>query len=539
MPYASVTKQRAANRAAQMRRRARLRAQRKTASAAAVPPPGKWPKDPAAAVARWSRRVLVTPAGHPRAGKPLTLPPYCVSFLRDALAHRESLLCIGRKNAKSCAIAVLLLAHLVGPLRRAGWRAGVGSISKEKAAELVTQMREIAEASGLAGLTFYRSPAPGRVVGPSGSVDILAADRGAGHSSGFDVAVVDEIGLLAERDRAFVAGLRSSISARDGRFVSLSIHRDGPFVPEILKRKGDPGLAIHHYAAPDGCALDDEDGWAAANPGIAAGIKSLAYMRDEARRVLASPADQNHFRAHELNQAVEVSREVVVNVTDWKACTVADRAALPPRRGAACIGYDLGGSTSMTTAVAIWRATGRMETWAAFPAVPTLHDRGMADAVGDLYVQMAQRGELRTYPGRVTDVAAFLRDVARDVGAVRATGADRYRRAEALQALEDAGVRWRMQWRGTGASATADGSHDVRAFQRMVIGRKVRAVESLLMAAALKEATIRTDAGGNPALDKQRSHGRIDVVQAAVIAASLAETMPAPRRARLHLVGAT
>ena len=170
MPYASVTKQRAANRAAQKRRRARLRAQRKTASAAAVPPPGKWPTDPAAAVARWSRRVLVTPAGHPRAGKPLTLPEYGVRFLRDVFDHRESALIIARKNAKSAIVAVLLLAHLVGPLRRAGWRAGVGSsISKEKAAELVTQMRDISEASGLAGLTFYRSPAPGRVVGPSGS----------------------------------------------------------------------------------------------------------------------------------------------------------------------------------------------------------------------------------------------------------------------------------------------------------------------------------------------------------------------------------
>ena len=538
MPYASITKQRAANRQAQMRRRARLRAQRKAATAAAVPPPGKWPKDPAAAVARWSRRALVTPAGHPRAGKPLVLPPYGVQFLRDALAHRESLLCIGRKNAKSAIVAVLLLAHLVGPLRRAGWRAGVGSISKEKAGELKTQMEQIAEASGLAGLKFYRSPAPGRVVGPSGSVDILSADRASGHASGFDLAIVDEIGLLAERDRAFVAGLRSSISARDGRFLSLSIHGDGPFVPEILKRQGDPSLAIHHYAAPDGCALDDEDGWAAANPGIAAGIKSLAYMRDEARRVLASPADQNHFRAHELNQAVTVSAEAVVNVSDWLAVTVSDRAALPPRKGAAVVGFDLGGSCSMTAAVAIWPATGRMETWAAFPGTPTLHDRGMADAVGDLYLQMSQRAELRTYPGRVTDVAAFLRDVARDVGAVRAAGADRYRRAEALQALEAAGVRWRMQWRGTGASATADGSHDVRSFQRTILGRKVRAVESLLMAAALKEATIRTDAGGNPALDKQRSHGRIDVVQAAVIAASLAETMPAPGRVRLHIVGA-
>ena len=55
---------------------------------------------------------------------------------------------------------------------------------------------------------------------------------------------------------------------------------------------------------------------------------------------------------------------------------------------------------------------------------------------GDLYVRMADRGELRTYPGRVTDVGAFLRDVAAEVGPVRRAGADRHRVAEGLQALE-------------------------------------------------------------------------------------------------------
>ena len=157
----------------------------------------------------------------------------------------------------------------------------------------------------------------------------------------------------------------------------------------------------------------------------------------------------------------------------------------------------------------------------------------MADGVGDLYVQMAQRGELRTYPGRVTDVAAFLRDVARDVGAVRVAGADRYRRAEALQALEDSGVRWRMQWRGTGASATADGSaRRARVSAGMVIGGKIRAVESLLMASALKEADDphgrgrKSSAGQGSARTVALTRYRLRV-----IAAGLAETMPASRRA--------
>ena len=530
MPYASIEKRRAINRVAQKKIRV-ARAKRK---AVVLPDLHPWPDDPAQAVAEWSRDKLLVPAGHPLAGSPLVLPAFGVKFLRDVFSHRESLLCIARKNAKSAIVAVLLLAHLVGPLRRAGWRAGVGSINRGKAGELVAQMEAITAASSLSGLKFYRTPAPGRVQGPCGGVDILAADRGAGHASGFDLAVIDEIGLLQERDRAFVAGLRSSTSAKDGRFVSLSIHGDGPFVPEILDRRGDPALAVHHYTAPESCPLDDPVAWEAANPGLGT-IKSCDYMADEARRVLACPADQAHYRAHELNQPQELTRSMLVSVSDWKACVVPDEGALPPRSGGAFLGFDLGGSSSMTSAVAVW-TSGRMETWAALPAVPNLRDRGKADGVGSIYERMADRGELKTYPGRVTDVGAFLRDVADEAGPVRRAGADRYRMAEGLQALEAARVRWPMVWRGTGASSRADGSHDVRAFQRAVISGRLRCVESLLMAAAIKETTIRTDEAGNPALYKARARGRIDVVQAGVIACGLAELAPAATRRPLRLV---
>ena len=48
--------------------------------------------DPAGAIAEWSEAVLKVPPGHPRAGEPMTLPPYAVSWLREALAPatRES-----------------------------------------------------------------------------------------------------------------------------------------------------------------------------------------------------------------------------------------------------------------------------------------------------------------------------------------------------------------------------------------------------------------------------------------------------------------
>ena len=257
---------------------------------------------PIADLAKWSRNTLRVPPGHPSAGEPMELPEFGIRFLEDAWNARESGLFVARKNAKSAICAVYLLGRLCGPLRQRGWRGGICSVNKDKAGELKRQMQEIAEASELSGLTFYRSPVPGRVESPAGTLDILSADKSAGHASGFDDVLVDELGLLAERDRALINGLRTSISARNGRFVAISILGDAPFPREMIERRDDSRCAVHLYAAEPDARLDDEAAWAAANPGLGT-IKSLEYMRDESRRVMQSPADQGHFRAFDLNQA--------------------------------------------------------------------------------------------------------------------------------------------------------------------------------------------------------------------------------------------
>jgi acetyl esterase/lipase len=94
-----------ANREAQRRHRVRKKAQRAAAQVVAFPVPD----DPIGALVNWSRSTLRVPPGHPLAGQPLSLPDYGEAFLRDALRARESLLCLGRKNAKSAIVAVYLL----------------------------------------------------------------------------------------------------------------------------------------------------------------------------------------------------------------------------------------------------------------------------------------------------------------------------------------------------------------------------------------------------------------------------------------------
>ena len=260
--------------------------------------------NPAKAIDRYGKRVLRVPPGHKHAGRPMTLPKYGRAFLDDALKPetREALLAVSRKNAKSACVPSVLTAHLDvnGPFQVEGWRAGVLSISRAKVYELLAQIEAIAVASGIDyhrtlrpnGLRFYRTPAPGRIVSPAGTVEIESADRGAGYSRGFDYAIVDEIGLLLERHRPLVAGMRSSVTAKGGKFLALSIWGHGPFVPEMVERRADPGVVVHlHQADPD-LPIDDVENIRRANSAIADGIVDLGHLLSEARRVQRTVNDQ-------------------------------------------------------------------------------------------------------------------------------------------------------------------------------------------------------------------------------------------------------
>ena len=227
MPYSDPIRQRQAKAESARRRRAARKAERLgrpvETDVALVDRP--WPEDPAGALAEWSRTRLKVPPGHARAGEPMELPAFAVDWLREALADgvRKAGLFVGRKNAKSAVVAVLLLGHLAddGPLRRAGWRVGVASVSREKSGELWTQAEAIALASSIDGIRFRKSPRS--MSSRWGSCDCRSADRTAGHSSGYDIAVADELGLYPVKGRALVAGLLSSVSAKDGRLLAISV----------------------------------------------------------------------------------------------------------------------------------------------------------------------------------------------------------------------------------------------------------------------------------------------------------------------------
>lgn len=114
----------------------------------------------------------------------------------------------------------------------------------------------------------------------------------------------------------------------------------------------------------------------------------------------------------------------------------------------------------------------------------------------------------------------FLSGIFADLAGERVVmGADRYRKSELVYCMARGGFQPQaMEWRGLGAGATADGSHDVRAFQRAVASGALHSPRCTMARMAFAQAVLRRDLAGNPGLDKRHANRRIDAASAAVIA---------------------
>ena len=448
---------------------------------------------------------------------------------------RSAFLTIARKNGKSALIAVVLMAHLCGPLNVRNWRACVASCDEKKSGELLRQISEIKKASDIpdSRLKIFAD----KVTGENDTeVSFLSGSGTSGQAVGVDLACLDEIGLLPERQRSLVNSMSTSVSGRDGRLLAISILGSGPFLPEARERaKTLPSVHYVEFAGRPGADLLDEQNWYSANPGLSCGIKSLASMRAQAEAAAITPLDQNMFRSLHLNEALSPNQQTIVSVSDWQACLVEE---LPPRTGRCVLGLDLGGSASFCSIAAIW-ANGRTEIWSAIGGLPPLAERSASDGHGSaLYCLMQERGELTVYPGvRVTPVGAFLTAaVSRLEGQhIVAVACDRYRQSEARDALEAAKVTWPIEYIGQGRGA--DGTRFTMAFQRVVIGKTIKVTESLMMSLAISQSMIQTDGNGNPCLSKTNTKARVDALSATVIAAGLYEKYLKKSRRKRRYIG--
>ena len=222
------------------------------------------------------------------------------------------------------------------------------------------------------------------------------------------------------------------------------------------------------------------------------------------------------------------ARELLITLDEWLGC---ETGALPPREGGVVIGIDLGGSASMSAAAFYWPETGRLECKGTFPSMPSLLDRGQSDGVAGRYVEMQDRGELSVLG---VPVAPWLVEVMRHVEdqPVIAITMDRYKQAELGEAMNRAGIRAPLVWRGQGFR---DGGEDAERFRRAAFDGLVKAKPSLLLRSAFADTICRRDPANNIKIDKARSTGRIDAAAASVLAVAQGARIAAQPKTKARL----
>ena len=169
-----------------------------------------------------------------------------------------------------------------------------------------------------------------------------------------------------------------------------------------------------------------------------------------------------------------------------------------------------------------------MESWAAFPPVPSLQDRQRADGVvDDLYVRLRDRGELLILSGeshgdQVVPVREVLNECLRRWGRPAVLVADYHSRAELHGVMASMGMDPSMHV--PASLGWQDSPWRVRHFRRAVLDGRVSPPRSLLMRASLSGAVTQRDTGGNEKLVKLRGGrgGRIrdDVAVTLMLAVS-------------------
>ena len=477
----------------------------------------------AAEVIRWLEKLKITEG--PLVGENFKVMPFQRDFVRGLLGPgiKEGALSVGRWNGKTTLTGALGAASFVGPLAVPRGQTTIIASSLGQAKIAFDHAKYFLEP------LFETEPRRYRLIDNShtclmqdretGSIlKAIGSDGKRAHGLAPVMLILDEPPQWPVNDgaRMYAACVTALGKQPTARMVVVGTRSDDPLHWYSVMLRGGPGVYAQLHAAAMGSDDFSDKSMYDANPGF----KHMFHMQTEFKRLRekakSDPRALSTFRALNLNRGTSdvETFEAIVSKDNWDACEV---SVPPPREGPVFVAFDLGGSASMTAAASYWPETGRFEVRGAFPADPNLKERGKNDGVGDRYLHMQERGELRTYPGKVTPVGRFLEWVQEGLKGeqVELALADRYRQKEAEQAMAVAGIRWPMEWRAVGAGS--HGSADIRAFQSEVLDAHLRLAPSLLMSSAIAESKVGFK-NGNEHLGKNRESGRIDPLQAGVLA---------------------
>ncbi len=447
------------------------------------------------------------------AGQPFEVLPWQRRFVRGAFRPgvvRAALTC-ARGNGKSGLIAGLAVLFLLEPLARPRGEVVVLASSFGQARAAIGE-QAIYYLGGIdnlrkKGCRVQDSNNHFAITTPAGQrLSVMAADSRRAHGRpGIICAMLDEPAQwppgIGEK---LLAAITTSAGKQAG-FKMIAIGTRSASPEHWFSRWLDGGADyVQRHEARDDLSPFTKRQYRRANPSYNHFPDLAQAVEDEAKRARRDVAELAAFKALRLNLGVEeVGRQSLLQAGTWESC---ETETLPDADGPLVWGIDLGATSAMSALSAYWPQSGRLESMAAFPSIPSLSTRGASDHVGGLYQRMADRGELIQAGGNSVDVSDLLREGVRRYGPPDIVVADRWREGELRDALEHAGVPVSaFSARGMGFK---DGAEDVRGFRKAAIEGRIKAKPSLLLRSALSQAVTVSDPAGNAKLAKGSQGGR-------------------------------
>lgn len=462
-------------------------------------------------------------------GQPMVLAEFQRDFIRSIYDNptgtRRGYLSIARKNGKTGLIAGLLLAHLVGPEAKQNAQIVSGAMSRDQAAlvfNLAAKMVQLSERlSGIVRII----PSGKRLIGLPRNTEYkaLAADGKTAHGLSPVLAILDETGQVRGPQSDFIDAITTSQGAHAEPLL-LAISTQAASDADLFSlwlddalRSDDPRIVSRVYAAPEGCDLDDEDAWRAANPALGV-FRSLDDVREQAKQAGRMPSMENAFRNLTLNQRVSVVSPFV-SPSVWKLCGDEPAELEGPVFG----GLDLSARTDLTAFV-LYDLNGNVRPYFWTPA-DGLRDRAARDRAP--YDVWHRQGFLRTTPGASVDyehVAAQIVELCADLD-IHAIAFDRWRIEIFKKELERLGVELPLVPIGQGFK---DMAAPLDSLEAELLNGRIRHGMHPVLTMCAANAVVTKDPAGSRKLDKAKATGRIDGLQALAMAVGASESAEKP-----------
>jgi phage terminase large subunit-like protein len=467
-------------------------------------------------------------------GKPLKLMDWQREWIKSVYADgsnkkrkvRTALLSAARGNGKTVLIAGLSLCHLCGPESEPRGECYSAGATREQAALTFAEMEAtILQTPWMsARLNIKRF---GKIIEDSitGSVyKALASDGPAAHGLASSFIACDELAQWKRRELFDV--LRTSMGKRTSPLMAV-ISTQSPHATNIMSelvdyaervRSGEVDDITFHgtlYAAPEGCALDDESGWYAANPALGV-FRSLDELRSEAARAQRMPTSEPAFRNLYLNQRIDADPKAI-NPAEWESC--ASLIGPATLQGQRCFGgLDLSSTRDLTALVLFFPDSGALLSYFWIPK-DELGEREETDRVP--YRTWAKQGFIRLVPGKAIDKQFIARDLAQICSgfAVQSIGYDRWMMQDLKNILNREGISLPLVEWGQGFASMGPA---VNAFETAMLSGKLHHGNHPVLRWNASNLIFETDPAGLRKPSKSRSIDKIDGIVAAIMACGVA-----------------